>query len=48
MSVKFPQLKRPLIEEDVIKALKFKLNNEEGAWKKQAAETITASEDEEA
>jgi hypothetical protein len=45
MSVKFPQLKRPLIEDDVIKAIKFKLNNEGGAWKRQVAET--PNEDEE-
>lgn len=26
---------RPVYEDDVIKAIKFKLNNEESAWKKQ-------------
>ena len=37
LSVKYSDVKRPVIEEDVIKAIKFKLNNEEGAWKKQSS-----------
>ena len=31
----FPALGRPVIDEDVVKAIKYKLNNEEQGWKKQ-------------
>ena len=34
-SVKYTEIQRPVIDEDVIKAIKFKLNNEEQAFKKQ-------------
>ncbi|XP_046855861.1 uncharacterized protein LOC124448953 [Xenia sp. Carnegie-2017] len=34
-SVKYSNMSRQVIEEDVVKAIKFKLNNEEQAWKKQ-------------
>ena len=38
-SVKYTEIQRPVIVEDVIKAIKFKLNNEEQAFKKQHDET---------
>ena len=34
-SVKYTEIQRPVIDEDVVKAIKFKLNNEEQAFKKQ-------------
>ncbi|XP_046855164.1 uncharacterized protein LOC124448198 [Xenia sp. Carnegie-2017] len=34
-SVKYSNMPRQVIEEDVVKAIKFKLNNKEQAWKKQ-------------
>ena len=37
MTVSFSKAKRQVIEEDIVKAIKFKLNNEEGAWKKQTS-----------
>ena len=32
---------RPVIEEDIVKAIKFKLNNEEQARKKEHDKTVT-------
>jgi hypothetical protein len=37
-SVKYTEVQRPVIDEDVVKAIKFKLNNEEQAFKKQHEE----------
>ena len=37
-NVKYTDLQRPVIEEDIVKAIKFKLNNEEQAFKKQHEE----------
>ncbi|XP_028418486.1 uncharacterized protein LOC114543868 [Dendronephthya gigantea] len=34
-SVRYTELQRPVIDEDIVKAIKFKLNNEEQAFKKQ-------------
>lgn len=34
-SVKYTEIQRPVIDEDIVKAIKFKLNNEEQAFKKQ-------------
>ena len=36
--VKYSDMQRPVIEEDTVKAIKFKLNNEEQAFKKQQEE----------
>ena len=36
--VKYSNVEREVIEEDIVKAIKFKLNNEEQAWKKQQEE----------
>ena len=37
-SVRYTDLQRPVIEEDIVKAIKFKLNNEEQAFRKQHEE----------
>jgi hypothetical protein len=37
-NVKYSDMNRPVYEEDIIKAIKFKLNNKEQAWKKQCNE----------
>ncbi len=34
-SVHYSNLERQIIDEDIVKAIKCKLNNEEKAWKKQ-------------
>lgn len=34
-SVKYTEIQRPIVDEDIIKAIKFKLNNEEQAFIKQ-------------
>ena len=34
-SMKYTEIQRPVIDEDIVKAIKFKLNNEEQAFKKQ-------------
>mgnify|MGYP002804598257 FL=1 len=34
-TVQYSNMPRPVIEEDIIKAIKCKLNNQEKAWKKQ-------------
>ena len=36
--VKYSNTEREVIEEDIVKAIKFKLNNEEQVWKKQQEE----------
>ena len=37
-SVKYTDMTREVFDEDIVKAIKFKLNNEEQAWKKQHEE----------
>ena len=39
-NVHYTDMPRPVIEEDIVKAIKFKLNNEEQAWKKQHDKTV--------
>lgn len=40
-NVHYTDMPRPVIEEDIVKAIKFKLNNEEQARKKEHDKTVT-------
>ena len=44
-SVRYTDLQRPVIEEDIVKAIKFKLNNEERAFRKQHEEQQKSTKD---